>query len=155
MGSGGAHRTAVDCDRLVADMWPTSRGDRGSGAEIEVGDLPVVAPTAQLSQVFQNLIGNAIKFTEDESPRVPCGPSAAGEYRFAVSDNGIGIPAGEEERIFQVFKRLHARDDYDGTGMGLAICRRAIERHGGTIWVESRPGGGSVFCFTVADPDDV
>jgi signal transduction histidine kinase len=110
-----------------------------------------------MGQVFQNLIANAIKFAEDGRPphvRV-WAERGHDEYRFGVSDDGIGVPAGEEERIFQVFKRLHGRDDYEGTGMGLALCKRAVERHGGTIWVESRSGGGSVFCFTIADSDDV
>ena len=105
--------------------------------------------------MFQNLIGNAVKFSDGKVPRVRVWSQRGhGEHRFGVSDNGIGIPAGDEERIFQVFKRLHGRDDYAGTGMGLAICKRAVERHGGTIWIESRAAGGSVFRFTIADPDD-
>jgi signal transduction histidine kinase len=105
--------------------------------------------------VFQNLVANAVKFTDGKRPHVRVWAERGdGEYRFGVADDGIGVPAGDEERIFQVFKRLHGRGEYDGTGMGLAICKRAVERHGGAIWVESRPGGGSVFRFTIADPDD-
>jgi signal transduction histidine kinase/ActR/RegA family two-component response regulator len=157
MGSGFAERTAVDCNRLVDDVLShLATAIEESGAEVEVGELPLIsADPGLMGQVFQNLIGNAVKFTAGERPRVRVwSEREPGGYRFGVSDNGIGVPPGEEERIFQVFKRLHARDDYAGTGVGLAICRRAIERHGGTIWVESRPGGGSVFCFTVTDPDD-
>jgi signal transduction histidine kinase/ActR/RegA family two-component response regulator len=157
MGSGGANRRPVDCGRLVNDiLGQLSVRIEESGAEIEVGKLPVVAADPRLiGQVFQNLIGNAIKFSGPEPPRVSVWAERGdGEFRFGVTDRGIGISPRDRERIFHVFKRLHGRDDYDGTGMGLAICKRAVERHGGTIWVESLPEGGSVFSFTIADPDD-
>ena len=126
-----------------------------SGAVIECGDLPiVVANAAQLVQVFQNLIGNAIKFRGDEPPHVVISAEKTGnEWVFCVSDNGIGIAPEHFDRIFQAFERLHSRDKYPGSGIGLAVCKKIVERHGGRIWVESRLGEGSKFCFTL--PEEV
>jgi signal transduction histidine kinase len=104
-----------------------------------------------LAQVFQNLIANAIKFRRaDEAPQVHVSATREGDlWRFSVADNGIGIPADQRERIFQIFHRLHTREEYPGTGIGLALCRRIVERHGGRIWVESEPGEGATFYFTL------
>jgi light-regulated signal transduction histidine kinase (bacteriophytochrome) len=101
-------------------------------------------------QVFQNLIVNAIKFRGKETPRIHISATRDGDgWRFAVSDNGIGIEPGYTERIFLIFQRLHDREKYPGTGIGLAICKRIVEHHNGKIWVESKPGIGSTFCFTI------
>lgn len=123
-----------------------------SGAVVEVGELPVLTVDAeQLAHVFQNLIGNAIKFqAPGNTPRVSISArSEDGEWRFSVRDNGIGIDPKFVERVFVVFQRLHSRDAFPGTGIGLAICRRVVERHGGHIWVESVPDQGSEFVFTL------
>ncbi len=108
----------------------------------------------QLQQIFQNLLGNAIRYRGNEPPRINIAAARKGkEWLFSVQDNGIGIASEFQEQIFRIFKRLHNRADYPGTGMGLAICQRIIERAGGRIWVESEPGRGSTFFFTVPDRD--
>ena len=110
----------------------------------------VIGDDLQLVQLFQNLIGNAIKFTENGPPRVHVTAEENGsEFAFSVKDNGIGIEPEYAERIFLIFQRLHSRADYPGTGIGLAICTRIVERHGGRIWVESQLGEGSTFQFTL------
>jgi PAS domain S-box-containing protein len=110
----------------------------------------VMADDIQLSQVFQNLISNAIKFRGEDDPKIHIGLIRESEqWLFSVKDNGIGIDSKHKDRIFEVFKRLHKRRDYPGTGIGLSICKKIIERHGGNIWVESELGYGSVFYFTL------
>ncbi len=127
-----------------------------SGATVICDPLPVVlADATQLTRVFQNLIGNAIKFRGAEPPRIRIwaeqrpGPNLRPEWVFAVQDNGIGIEPEYFERIFIIFQRLHSPRQYPGTGIGLAVCKRIVERHGGRIWVESTPGQGSTFYFTL------
>ena len=115
--------------------------------------LPTLAVDAtQLMQVFQNLIGNALKFRGEQPPQIHVGATQQ-DRRWIVSvrDNGIGIEPQYYERIFQLFQRLHTRKQYPGTGIGLAICKRIVERHGGAIWVESQPGQGSTFYFSIPD----
>ena len=114
-------------------------------------DLPTVTwDIGQMRQLFQNLIINAIKFQSQESPRIHVSAKKRGnEWIFSVKDNGIGINPQYKDRIFMIFQRLHSREDYPGTGIGLAICKRIIERHGGRIWVDSEIGKGSTFYFTM------
>jgi signal transduction histidine kinase len=124
---------------------------REGHAVVEHGQLPVVmADSSQLAQVFQNLIGNAVKFHGAESPLVRVNAEAqAKEWVFSVADNGIGIAPEQAENVFIIFRRLHTRAEYPGNGIGLSICKKIIEQHGGRIWFESEPGHGSSFRFTL------
>ncbi len=130
-------------------------GIEETGADVTHRPLPIViGDSGQLVQLFQNLIGNGIKFSGPDAPkvRVDAVPVEAG-WQFSVDDNGIGIDSRYSERIFELFRRLHGRDEYPGTGIGLAICKKIVERHGGTIWVASEPGMGSTFYFTLQSVD--
>ena len=122
-------------------------------ATITHDPLPTVGgDVTHLGQVFQNLIGNALKFHGKEPPRIHVSAQRDGtHWRFGVRDNGIGIDPRQAQRLFQVFQRLHPRSEYPGTGIGLAICKRIVERHGGRIWVESASGQGATFFFTISD----
>jgi PAS domain S-box-containing protein len=143
--AGAAARRARDA--LSAPLAET-------GADVEIGELPTVrGDERELGQLFQNLISNALKFHGDDPPRVRVTADAedgGAEWRFAVADNGIGIEPRHAERIFKMFQRLHGRDAYAGTGIGLAICKKIVEHHGGRIWVEPNADAGSVFRFTLA-----
>ena len=122
-----------------------------AGAAITYDALPTVtADDGQLAQLFQNLIGNALKFRSASVPRIHVSAREDKDHwEFAVRDNGIGIDPQYFERIFMVFQRLHNKDEYPGTGIGLAICKKVVDRHGGRIWVESEPGKGTAFRFTL------
>jgi light-regulated signal transduction histidine kinase (bacteriophytochrome) len=124
-----------------------------SNAQVSYGQLPTVwADGMQLAQLFQNLISNAIKFRGEQAPEIQIEAGRQGDHwRFSVRDNGIGIEPAYGNRIFLIFQRLHTRDEYPGTGIGLAICKRIVERHGGRIWVESELGEGSTFHFTIPE----
>lgn len=121
-----------------------------SDSDVAHGPLPsVMGDSGQLVQLFQNLVSNAIKFS-GRGARVRVDAAADdGGWRFSVTDDGIGLDPQYSDRIFELFRRLHGRDEYSGTGIGLAICKKIVERHGGTIWVESEPGKGSTFYFTL------
>ena len=124
-----------------------------SGGQVTCGQLPdIMGDRSQLVQLIQNLIGNGLTYHGDKPPHVHVSAERNGnEWIFSVRDNGIGIDAKYYERIFEIFKRLHDQKEYPGTGIGLAVCRRVVERHGGRIWVESEPGRGSVFHFTIPE----
>jgi len=142
----------VDCRELLGRVLEDlSVSIAESGARVEIGALPTIhADPMQLAQLFQNLLGNAIKFhaTGREPVIRVSAARGAGEWTFSVADNGIGIEDRQFERIFRVFQRLHTRKQYQGTGIGLAICKKIVERHGGRLWVESKVGEGSTFHFT-------
>jgi PAS domain S-box-containing protein len=122
-----------------------------NGAVVTYDNLPTIkGDFSQLSRLFQNLIGNAIKFRSEKTPRIHVSAERKeNEWVFSVRDNGTGIDPGNAERIFIVFQRLHSKDEYPGTGIGLAICKKIVERHGGRIWLESETGKGSTFYFTI------
>ncbi|MFH0908026.1 MAG: MASE1 domain-containing protein [bacterium] len=142
-------------DIVLAVTRDMERHIKEDGGEIHVGDLPVVHANATLlRQVFQNLVGNAAKFRSDTPLRIRIWSERTdGRWLFAVSDNGIGIAPEAHDRIFLAFQRLHTRREYPGTGMGLAICKRIVERHAGKIRVESEPERGATFFFTIPDRD--
>lgn len=131
---GNLHEAIKDADALVS-----------------VGQLPdVYADASQLAALLQNLIGNAIKYRDQRRPEIQVDAQRRGcEWVFSVRDNGIGIEPQYFGRIFQMFQRLHSRKDYPGTGIGLALCKKIVERHGGRIWLESQPGMGTTFFFTI------
>jgi signal transduction histidine kinase len=142
----------TDCEGVLASVMANLKvAIAESQTVVEHDPLPTVkGDVVQLTQVFQNLIGNAIKFHGKQAPRIHVGAQRQnGEWIFDVKDNGIGIDPKNFDRIFVLFQRLHTRQEYPGTGMGLAICKKIIERHGGRIWVESRPGEGTAFFFTI------
>jgi PAS domain S-box-containing protein len=143
----------VDLGRVAADVLRSlAPAMVEASAQIEIGELPVViGDRLQLEQLLQNLVANALKFRSDGRARiwVRAEPAAPGMVQLAVADGGIGIDPHHRERVFKMFQRLHDRETYDGTGIGLAICRKIVERHGGRIWADARDGGGTVFRFTL------
>lgn len=142
----------IDCMEAVKTATQSLRlAITETGARITYDNLPtVVADATQLTQLFQNLIANAIKFRRNCPPEIEIrADSEEGFWHIAVSDNGIGINTEYFGRIFEMFQRLHGSKTYSGNGIGLTICRRIVERHGGRIWVDSVPGKGSVFTFTL------
>lgn len=141
--------SAEDClSAVLSDLEVTIAENQ---ATVTREPLPVVmADGSQLARLFQNLVGNGIKYRGDASPQIHIGgEQREGYYEFFIRDNGIGIDEEYYERIFRIFQRLHNRREYGGTGIGLALCKRIVERFGGRIWVESNPGTGSTFFFTI------
>jgi light-regulated signal transduction histidine kinase (bacteriophytochrome) len=144
----------ADCAMILKDVLANLEVNvRESEATVTSAALPtVMADPTQLRQLFQNLIGNALKFRGEQSPKIHVSAERHdGEWELSVCDNGIGIDRQYFERIFQVFQRLHTQREYAGSGIGLAICKKIVERHGGRIWVASQPGKGSTFFFTIPD----
>lgn len=135
-------------DEIVESLGPIIQESSGS---IVRSELPECwGDRAQLMRLFQNLISNGLKYRSDKTPTISVSAELqADQWRFVVSDNGLGIALEDQKKIFDVFQRLHDSDDYPGTGIGLAICRKIVDEHGGHIWVESHVGQGSRFCFTL------
>ncbi|MEG3957771.1 PAS domain S-box protein [Microcoleus sp. herbarium2] len=145
----------IDCNLVFEDACANLQlAIRQERASVTRGDLPRVrGDSFQLLQLFQNLIGNAIKYRSSEAPMVCVSASRQGDsWVFSVQDNGIGIAEQYHPRIFQLFQRLHSQKQYSGTGIGLAICQRIVDRHGGRLWVESEPNRGSTFYFSIPIP---
>jgi PAS domain S-box-containing protein len=141
----------VKCEEaLEAALADLEAAIREGEVVVSHDELPLVrGDRVGLTEVFENLIGNAMKFRGPDVPAIHVGVERRGpDWCLWVQDNGIGIGSRFAERIFEPFRRLHTRDEYSGSGMGLAICRKIVERHGGRIWVESEPGKGSTFFFT-------
>ncbi|MEL6346412.1 MAG: ATP-binding protein, partial [Myxococcota bacterium] len=147
---------SLDMDLVLVEVWRNlSRQAREAGATMTAEALPtLVGDDGQLTQLFQHLLDNAIKYRHpDRTPRIHVSAVRTADgahWQFSVEDNGLGIDPQFRERIFTIFQRLHPRHQYDGTGIGLAICARVVQRHGGRMWVEGDPGRGSIFCFTIA-----
>jgi hypothetical protein len=143
---------SVDMNEVAAKVLTVLKLEiEENRAEILIDPLPtVMADESQMTQVMQNLVGNAIKFHGSDLPMVQISSSLGKkEWTFSIKDNGIGLEMANAEKIFLMFQRLHGREEYPGTGIGLAIVKKIIERHGGQIWVESRPGKGATFFFTI------
>ncbi|MDB9512430.1 response regulator [Kamptonema animale CS-326] len=143
---------ATDCNQIFEEACGNLHlAIRKNQATVSRCDLPIViGDCSQMVQVFQNLIGNAIKYRRDYPPIIHLSVERREtDWLFSVSDNGIGIDSKHSERIFQIFQRLHTQEEYTGTGIGLAICQKIVERHGGKIWVESQLGAGATFYFTL------
>ena len=152
VGTHGKSLKLVDCNQVVDEALANlETAIAGSAAQVTRRQLPTVtADRTQLVQLLQNLIGNAIKFHGDRPPRASVSAKRSGDtWVFSVRDNGIGIDPKYAERVFVIFQRLHDRTEYPGTGIGLAVCKRIVERHGGRIWFESEPGKGATFFFTL------
>jgi PAS domain S-box-containing protein len=158
VGTRGKPFEPADCNVVLEQaLMNLQMVIQEADAEITHDDLPaVMGDEVQLMQLFQNLMGNGIKFRkEDTRPKIHVGVERqGGGWVFSVRDNGIGIAPEHFERIFMIFQRLHGRSKYEGTGIGLAVCKKIVERHGGRIWVESEPGEGSTFHFTISDRGD-
>lgn len=143
----------VDCETVVANVLADLEVQiEENDANIVTESLPTLeANEKQLENLFQNLISNALKYSDD-APRVEITTEQRNEsWEFSVIDNGIGIDPDKTDQIFEVFKRLHPDDEYQGTGIGLSLCQEIVENHDGEIWVESEPGEGTTFSFTLAE----
>lgn len=152
IGTRGKPFASIDCEAVLNQVISNLKiAIKESKAVVTHDKLPeVVADETQLVQLFQNLINNSLKFRDKKRPRIHISAERnSREWIFSVRDNGIGIDTQYAERIFQIFQRLHGRKEYPGTGIGLAVCKRIVERHRGRIWVDSKPGKGATFCFTL------
>lgn len=153
VGQDGIEQGPVALDDAVDDaIRSLSAVIAENGARVSFGNLPVVSgDSGLLAQVFQNLIGNAIKFRADDAPDIRISAARdGGNWTISVSDNGVGIDPKYAERVFRMFQRLHGRDAYPGNGLGLALCQRILHRHGGAIWIASSQTPGTTVCFTLS-----
>jgi light-regulated signal transduction histidine kinase (bacteriophytochrome) len=157
--SRGSDFAPVDCNVILEECLPGLRlAMEEADARVTWEDLPTIrADALQIANLFQHLIGNAIKFrSRERAPHVHVSVEREGSaWLFRVRDNGIGIEQRYATRVFVIFQRLHGRDEYPGTGIGLALCKKIVERHGGTIWFESVPGEGTTFVFRIPDQPEV
>jgi signal transduction histidine kinase len=147
----------VDCEALMGEVLEMlSSKIMDKKAEVSVGALPRVrGDQAMLRQLFQNLVDNAVMFSGDGPPLVVVGGRGGdGEATLWVRDRGIGIAAEDAPSLFKLFRRLHTREEFPGSGLGLALCKKIVERHGGRLWLESVPGQGSTFFFTLPSEVD-
>lgn len=152
VGTKGKTFRPVNCaDAIEQALSNLHTAIEETKTEVTLDPLPtLMADVSQLVRLFQNLIGNALKFCGREPPKVRISAEQKGnDWVFSVRDNGIGIDPKHFERIFAIFQRLHTREEYEGTGIGLSLCKKIVERHGGRIWVESEPGKGATFYFTI------
>ena len=157
VGTQGAPLVDTDLETVLENVLANLEVSlKEAGATVEHDPMPtVLCDPTQIGQVLQNLISNALKFRGTQAPLIKVGARRDGaEWVFSVSDNGIGIDPQYFDRIFVIFQRLESRSKYPGTGIGLAICKRIVARHGGRIWVESEPGSGSTFYFTLHTEGD-
>jgi light-regulated signal transduction histidine kinase (bacteriophytochrome) len=154
VGTSGGGFVPVDLNALLGDALRNLQASlKRAQAQVTHDALPTLpADATQITQLFQNLIGNAVKFHGEQPPQIHVGVRREpGSWVCSIRDNGIGIEPQYFDRIFQLFQRLHTRKHYPGTGIGLTICKRIVERHGGKIWVESRLGQGTTFFFSLPD----
>jgi PAS domain S-box-containing protein len=152
VGTRGGEFKEIDLEGVLSEvLLNLGPAIHDEGAVVTHERLPsVVGDRGQMAQLFQNLIGNSMKFHGAEPPRVHISAAETGqEWTTSVSDNGIGIAPAYSDRVFQIFQRLHSREQYPGTGIGLAVCKKIVERHGGRIWFDSVPGAGTTFRFTI------
>ena len=152
LGEHSAHLTAMSLtdslDRAICNLQTKIEETK---AEIEIGQLPwVIGDATRLTQLFQNLLDNAIKFRRELTPRISIHARPLGKnWEITVQDNGLGIEPQYYQRVFEIFQRLHSREEYPGVGMGMAICKRIVEGHGGAIWLDSQLGKGTAVRFTL------
>jgi len=152
VGTRGKPLEPTDCgevlDRVLRDLQLSIEENEAVVTHDSLPTIPI--DDMQIGQLFQNLISNAIKFRNEEPPHVQITAKEQGEnWLLSVHDNGIGIDPEYQDRIFVIFQRLHEREEYPGTGIGLSVCKKIVERHGGKIWVDSEVGKGSIFHFTI------
>jgi len=155
VGTRGKPFQPVNCEAILERVLVSLKlAMSESGTTVSHDPLPaVIGDELQLGQLFQNLLANAIKFHGEGPPLIHISAERNGNaWTFSIRDNGIGIAPEHTERIFLIFQRLHSREEYPGTGIGLAVCKKIVERHGGRIWVNSQPGNGATFLFTIPDP---
>lgn len=152
VGTKGKPFVNINCEKVIEKATKNLEiAIEEHKAVVTHDTLPTItADEGQLAQLFQNIIGNALKFCKDRTPEIHVSATQKEkEWEFSIKDNGIGIPPENQERVFQIFQRLHTREEYEGTGIGLAVCQKIVTRHGGTMWVESEVGQGTTFLFTI------